>query len=53
MINNSMNLNKSKTTNQTNSQKKPNELGTLQFATHLKIFDPQTKQVLVNKRGEN
>lgn len=33
-------------------EKKPNELGGIQISSHLKIFDPNTKQVLVQKRGD-
>jgi len=33
-------------------QKKPNELGTLQFSSHVKITDPNTKEVLVDKRAD-
>jgi hypothetical protein len=33
--------------------KKPNENIGLNFSTHLKIFDPNTKQVLLQKRGDN
>jgi hypothetical protein len=33
--------------------KKPNENIGLTFSTHLKIFDPNTKKVLVQKRGDN
>jgi len=32
---------------------KPNELGTLQFSSHVKITDPNTKEILVDKRGDN
>jgi hypothetical protein len=32
---------------------KPNEHGGFYFSSHLKIFDPNTKQVLVQKRGDN
>jgi hypothetical protein len=33
--------------------KKPNEKIGLNFSSHLKIFDPNTKQVLLQKRGDN
>jgi len=36
-----------------NPAKKPNELGSIQFSSHVKIYDPNTKEVLVNKRGDN
>lgn len=32
---------------------KPNELGGIQFSSHIKIFDPNTKEILVQKRGDN
>jgi hypothetical protein len=34
-------------------EKKPNEQAGFYFSSHLKIFDPNTKQVLVQKRGDN
>lgn len=34
-------------------EKKPNELGGFYFSSHIKIFDPNTKQILVQKRGDN
>lgn len=32
--------------------KKPNETGGFYFSSHLKITDPNTKEVLVQKRGD-
>lgn len=32
------------------TEKKPNEQGTFHFMTTVKIFDPQTNQVFVQKR---
>lgn len=32
---------------------KPNEHGGFYFSSHIKIFDPNTKQILVQKRGDN
>lgn len=32
---------------------KPNEHGGFYFSSHLKISDPNTKEVLVQKRGDN
>lgn len=52
MINNNMN-NKSEKTSDQKSEPKPNELGGFYFSSHLKITDPNTKQVLVQKRGDN
>ena len=34
-------------------ENKPNEHGGFYFSSHLKIFDPNTKEVLVQKRGDN
>ena len=38
---------------QVSQGKKPNEYGGVYVSTHLKIFDPNTKEVLVQKRGDN
>lgn len=32
---------------------KPNELGGVYFSSTIKIFDPETKEILVQKRGDN
>jgi hypothetical protein len=32
---------------------KPNENGGFYFSSHVKIYDPNTKEVLVQKRGDN
>ncbi len=32
---------------------KPNELGGVYFSSHLKISDPNTKEILVQMRGDN
>lgn len=32
--------------------KKPDEMSGIYFSSHLKISDPNTKQVLVQKRGD-
>lgn len=48
--------NKSTETKEKPQQKpetKPNEHGGFYFSSHLKIFDPNSKQVLVQKRGDN
>ena len=54
MINKSMNEKSSES--QVNQEKKtepkPNELGGFYFSSHLKITDPNTKEVLVQKRGD-
>lgn len=35
------------------SDKKPNEVGGFYFSSHIKITDPNSKEVLVQKRGDN
>lgn len=35
------------------TDKKPNENAGFYFSTHIKITDPKTNQVLVEKRGDN
>jgi hypothetical protein len=34
-------------------EKKPNENGGFYFSSHVVITDPNTKEVLVQKRGDN
>lgn len=34
-------------------EKKPNEHAGFYFSSHLKIHDPNTKEVLVKQRGDN
>ena len=47
-----MNEGKSKSADKSSTPaKKPNELGGIEFAAHIKIFDPNTKEVLVKQRG--
>lgn len=36
----------------THTEKKPNEQSGVYFSSHIKIFDPNTKQVLVQKRTD-
>ena len=33
-------------------ESKPNEVGGFYFSSGIKIFDPETKEVLVQKRGD-
>jgi hypothetical protein len=35
------------------TENKPNELGGFYFSSHLKISDPNTKEVLVQVRGDH
>lgn len=51
MINNNDKREKSKIKESTDN-KKPNENGGFCFSTHIKIYDPNTKQVMLKKRGE-
>lgn len=52
MINKEMNeINEHK--KQTEPIRKPNEVGGVYFSSSIKIFDPNTKEVLVQKRGDN
>jgi len=32
--------------------KKPNEMGGVHFSSHIKIYDPNTKEVYVQKRAD-
>lgn len=48
MINNKMDNNKK----QEEIVKKPNETGGVMFSSSVKIFDPNTKEVMVQIRGE-
>lgn len=34
-------------------QKRPDELGGVYFSSSIKIFDPETNEILVQKRGDN
>jgi len=46
-------MNKNTMTNKTVSEKKPNEIGGFYFSSGVKIFDPVSKEVLLQKRGDN
>lgn len=50
-INKNMDTNKQEQTVNTQPQKKPDERGGIYLQGHLKIFDPETKEVYVNKRN--
>jgi len=52
MINNQMN-NHNQTKANSHMAKKPNEVGGFYFSSGIKIFDPNTNEVLVQKRGDN
>ena len=34
------------------SERKPNEIGGFSFSSGIKIFDPNSKEVLLQKRGD-
>ena len=55
MINNTMKESKSQNEGKTGktSSVKPNEVGGFYFSSGIKIFDPQTQEVLVQKRGDS
>jgi hypothetical protein len=43
-----------KTENQEKKEdKKPNEFGGFYFSSSIKIFDPETKEILVQRRGDD
>lgn len=48
-----MNTNISTNSNKKVSERKPNEVGGFHFSSGIKIFDPVTKEVLLQKRGDN
>lgn len=48
MINKEMNIE-----NTSEENKKPNETGGFYFSSSVKIFDPNTEEVLIHKRGDN
>ena len=35
------------------SERKPNEIGGFSFSSGIKIFDPNTKEIILQKRGDN
>jgi len=37
---------------QVQEKKKPNEIGGILFSSSVKIFDPNTKEIIVQKRGD-
>jgi len=52
MINNNMNTQQNQKPAEDKTEKRPNELGGFYFSSHLKIHDPNTKEVLVKIRGD-
>lgn len=53
MINNQMNESKTLQEDKLSSNKKPDEIGGIYFSSSVKIYDPDTKEVLVHKRGDD
>jgi hypothetical protein len=53
MINKDMNELDQPNKKETESSKKPNEVGGFYFSSSIKIFDPNTKEVMVQQRGDN
>lgn len=47
-----MKNNKFERNNKPSTTKKPNEVGGFYFSSAIKIFDPNTTEVLVQKRGD-
>ena len=52
MINNNMNNQQNQKPAEDKTAKRPNELGGFYFSSHLKIHDPNSKEVLVKMRGD-
>jgi hypothetical protein len=48
-----MNSNISTKSNEKVSERKPNEVGGFCFSSGIKIFDPNTSEILLHKRGDN
>jgi hypothetical protein len=54
MINKEMNdKSKTKLTEKSPTGTKPNEVGGVYFSSSIKIFDPNSNEVLVQKRGDD
>jgi hypothetical protein len=54
MINKSIeNKSDSNSKKQEQESKKPNEFGGVYFSSHIKIYDPNSKEVLVQKRADD
>lgn len=48
-----MNTNISTNSSKKVYEKKPNEIGGFHFSSGIKIFDPNTNEILLQKRGDN
>ena len=53
MINKEMNMSSTGKKISSPSDKKPNEVGGVYFSSSVKIFDPNTKEILMHKRGDD
>ena len=53
MINNTMKESKPKNESKKTLPSKPNEVGGFYFSSGIKIFDPNSQEVLVQKRGDD
>lgn len=48
-----MNKNTEEQVQKSVQEKKPNESAGFYFSSSIKIFDPNTKEIIVQKRGDN
>lgn len=48
-----MNNDISTKTGKQNTERKPNEVGGFYFSSGIKIFDPKSKEIILQKRGDN
>ena len=46
-------MNENTETEQSTEPQKPNEFGGIYFSSSVKIFDPETKEIIVQKRGDD
>jgi len=53
MINKEMNETNKNSKKESQPSNKPNEVGGFYFSSSIKIFDPNTKEVMVQQRGDN
>ena len=53
MINKEMNENSSNGEERKLPEKKPNEHGGFYFSSSVKIFDPNSQEIIVQKRGDD
>lgn len=53
MINKEMTNSDTETNKKIEPSTKPNEVGGFYFSSSIKIFNPETKEVMVQQRGDN